>query len=315
MSYKHLKEIETLDKKDIYYFTKNDDHKFINTVSEINSRLKYKPASKNDYKKTIVHWGQRKLFISELEFLIRYYPKDFDFTKKKLYILYIGSAKGTHLLYLCKLFPEFNFILVDPAHFDTRLNYLDNVKIINKYFEDSDLEEYSDKEKYENLIFISDIRYPNLSENDLDKQQDYVKIDMDLQKKWYLKLNPYKALLKFRLPWNKDKCEYLDGQLYLQCWAGRQSTETRLVPNGKMKIYDNNKYEQKMYYFNKVIRRKVYGKKTKIVFNSCGHCYDCYKEFVTFYSYCKLKNIKLENFKINEMSHKLSSCLGYNNKF
>ena len=47
MSYKHLKEIETLDKKNIYYFTKNDDHKFINTVSEINSRLKYKPAIKD----------------------------------------------------------------------------------------------------------------------------------------------------------------------------------------------------------------------------------------------------------------------------
>ena len=28
----------------------------------------------------------------------------------KFYILYIGAAKGTHLLYLANLFREFNFI-------------------------------------------------------------------------------------------------------------------------------------------------------------------------------------------------------------
>ena len=89
-----------------------------------------------------------------------------------------------------------------------------------------------------------------MSENDLDMQQDYIKTDMDLQKKWFLKLKPYKALLKFRLPWNKEECEYLDGKLYLQCWAGRHSTETRLVPNGKMKIYDNNRL-LKIYMFPK----------------------------------------------------------------
>ena len=123
-------------------------------------------------------------------------------------------------------------------------------------------------------------------------------LDMELQKKWYLELKPYKALLKFRLPWDSSTCKYLDGQLYFQAWAGRHSTESRLVPNGKIKTYDNKKYEEKLHYFNKVIRRKIYKPEILINFNDCGHCYDCYKEHRTFLKYCELRNLSFDNNKI-----------------
>lgn len=313
MNYKHLQEIVNIENKPIDYYTKKDTSKYINLLSNLNNSQEYKPSLQEN-NKSICHWGQRKLFVSELEFLINYYPT-IDTTTNKFYVLYIGAAKGTHLLYLCSLFKEFEFILVDPSSFDTRLQYMDNVKIINKYFDDNDIKIFSDKNVYPNLFLISDIRFPNLSENDLTSQQEYVKEDMELQKKWFLKLKPYKALLKFRLPWNSSKCNYLDGDLYFQAWAGRHSTESRLVPNGKMKEYNNKNYEEKMHYFNKVTRRKIYEPNVFIKFNNCGHCYDCYKEHRTFLKYCELRNISLENNRLNRFSRKLTSYLGYNEKF
>ena len=286
----------------------------MNLLSNLNNTLEYKPSDSENNNKSICHWGQRKLFISELEFFVNYYPS-IDTNENKFYVLYIGSAKGTHLLYLCQLFQEFEFILVDPAPFDTRLQYLENVTIINRYFTDEDMKLFSDKSKYPNLFLISDIRYPNLSENDFTSQQQYVEEDMELQKKWYLNINPFKALLKFRLPWNSSATKYLDGNIYFQAWAGRHSTETRLVPNGKLKVYNNKEYEERLHYFNKVIRRKIYKKDVLIRFNHCGHCYDCYKEHRTFLKYCELKNISIENNKLNRLSRKLTSYLGFNNKF
>jgi hypothetical protein len=314
MDYKHLQEIVKIENKPIDLYTKKDSNKYMNLLSNLNNTLKYKPSESTNDDKSICHWGQRKLFISELEFLINYYP-EVDTTKEKFYVLYIGAAKGTHLLYLCSLFKEFHFILVDPSQFDTRLQYIDNITIVNKYFDDNDVKLYSDKSRYPNLFLISDIRYPNLSENDLSSQQQYVVNDMELQKEWYLKIKPYKALLKFRLPWDSLSCQYLDGDLYFQAWAGRHSTESRLVPNGQIKTYDNRKYEEKMHYFNKIIRRKIYKPNIVIDFNNCGHCYDCYKEHRTFLKYCELKKLSFDDNKINRFSKRLTSLLGFNNKF
>ena len=314
MNYKHLQEIVNIENKPIEYYTNIDNNKYMNLLSNLNNTLEYKPSDSENNNKSICHWGQRKLFISELEFFVNYYPS-IDTNENKFYVLYIGSAKGTHLLYLCQLFQEFEFILVDPAPFDTRLQYLENVTIINRYFTDEDMKLFSDKSKYPNLFLISDIRYPNLSENDFTSQQQYVEEDMELQKKWYLNINPFKALLKFRLPWNSSATKYLDGNIYFQAWAGRHSTETRLVPNGKLKVYNNKEYEERLHYFNKVIRRKIYKKDVLIRFNHCGHCYDCYKEHRTFLKYCELKNISIENNKLNRLSRKLTSYLGFNNKF
>ena len=314
MNYKHLQEIVRIENRPIDYYTKRDNNKYINQLGKLNNRLAYKPSESDNSNKSICHWGQRKLFISELEFFVNYYP-EVDTSKEKFYVLYIGAAKGTHLLYLCQLFNEFEFILVDPSQFDTRLQYLDNVTILNKYFDDNDIKLFSDKTKYPNLFLISDIRYPNLSENDVNLQQQYVKEDMELQKKWYLKIKPYKALLKFRLPWNSNSCDYLDGEIYFQAWAGRHSTESRLVPNGKLRAYNNKEYEETMHYFNKVVRRKIYKKDLSIKFNGCGHCYDCYKEYITFLKFCNLKKLSLENNKVNKLCRKLTSYLGFNEKF
>ena len=51
--------------------------------------------------KTVIHWGQMKLLLCEIEFLTRYS------TNAKT-VLYVGAAPGTHIVYLMQLFPHLN---------------------------------------------------------------------------------------------------------------------------------------------------------------------------------------------------------------
>jgi hypothetical protein len=77
----------------------------------------------------INHWGQRKLLLSEIQFLTKYYDL-FDNNKKK-YVLYVGAAHGIHIPVLSKLFPELNFILYDPSKFRIKEN--DKIKYIMNF--------------------------------------------------------------------------------------------------------------------------------------------------------------------------------------
>jgi hypothetical protein len=63
-------------------------------------------------RRTVNHWGQRKLMLSEVEFLTRFY--DHDTTHL---VVYAGAAPGCHTTHLAQMFPKCNFILVDPADF------------------------------------------------------------------------------------------------------------------------------------------------------------------------------------------------------
>eukprot|EP00961_Rhodomonas_salina_P002887 39493-Rhodomonas_salina.1 len=49
--------------------------------------------------KTVVHWGQRKLLLSELEFLTAHGAAGAT-------VVYAGAAPGTHTRYLLELFPD-----------------------------------------------------------------------------------------------------------------------------------------------------------------------------------------------------------------
>ena len=104
-------------------------------MSENMPRLKYEPTPSFQMKKDIIHWGQRKLFISELMFLTRYG----DLAQN---IVYAGAACGTHIPYLAYLFPNHNFTLIDPCQFSLRQDILDKedydkrIHIFQEYFDD-----------------------------------------------------------------------------------------------------------------------------------------------------------------------------------
>lgn len=67
--------------------------------------------------KTAVHWGQRKLLVSEMQ-LLTYFCE----TGVGYWIVYVGSAPGSHLLFLNKLYGDIHlWELVDPGAWDHRL--------------------------------------------------------------------------------------------------------------------------------------------------------------------------------------------------
>ncbi len=83
--------------------------------------LDYDTAEERDYRrrtndlKTVLHWGQRKLLISEVEFLTQYVEPEQETT-----LVYAGAAPGTHILFLAEMFPTLHFILVDPRPFSIK---------------------------------------------------------------------------------------------------------------------------------------------------------------------------------------------------
>lgn len=109
-------------------------------------RLKYY-ARKNEVK-SVIHWGQRKLLMSEIEFLTRFVEKGHKYT-----VVYAGAAPGTHILFLSNLFPEIHWVLVDPAPFTVKQD--DRIEIISALFMPEHAERFS---KEPNVLFISDIR-------------------------------------------------------------------------------------------------------------------------------------------------------------
>ena len=77
---------------------------------EIKHSLPYKTGTM--LLKPQVHIGQRKLFLSKLQFLINVDTK---------YCIYAGAAPDNKTHYLSQLFPDVKFILIDPNKFDIKL--------------------------------------------------------------------------------------------------------------------------------------------------------------------------------------------------
>ena len=223
-------------------------------------RKQYSRTKDWNYKKSIIHWGQRKLFFSELWFLVKYG----ELSKS---VVYAGSAPGTHIPFLAKLFPEHNFILVDPNEFRLKQIGLENadtrIKVIQGYFTDELATELANT--LPDSLFISDIRTANHSKQDPEKVEVMVREDNLKQRDWINIMKPKKSLLKFRCPYpdrkmGKENLKMFKGEIYIQPYAAPTSTETRLVPDDSLTEieYDNVKYEEQLYYHNHVTRRKEY---------------------------------------------------------
>jgi hypothetical protein len=112
------------------------------STSVVNQKpiLLYEDIPKSDYKfvngfrcKPGIHIGQRKLFLSELQFLTNLY-KQIDTTKTH-YIVYAGAAPANHTFYLASFFDCFKFILVDPNKFDMMVYGRSSLKYQNINYE------------------------------------------------------------------------------------------------------------------------------------------------------------------------------------
>ncbi|EKG03154.1 hypothetical protein TCSYLVIO_005809 [Trypanosoma cruzi] len=81
--------------------------------------------------KAAIHWGQRKLLLSEIQLLSIYARPNVSY-----HIVYAGSAPGTHLAFLDELFQSrHTWELVDPGRFDRPvLESRPNFSLRNEFF-------------------------------------------------------------------------------------------------------------------------------------------------------------------------------------
>ena len=226
-------------------------------------RKQYSRTKAWEKKKDIIHWGQRKLFLSELWFLTKY-------GHLATCVVYAGSAPGTHIPFLAQLFPKHKFILIDPSNFDLKdlqddkTNVKERITVRQEYFTDEIATQLA-QEHQGNILFVSDIRTADPHEQDAELVEIMVYRDNMKQKDWINIMKPKKSLLKFRCPYpdrqnGKENLRMFKGEIYIQPYAAPTSTETRLVPDDSLEEieYDNVKYEEQLFYHNHVTRRATY---------------------------------------------------------
>jgi len=284
--------LQFFDKHDIKHYKQN---KLCRCLTINSTQRKYKPRSKNDLR-TTMHWGQRKLLMTEIDFLTQY-------SKENDLVLYVGAAPAIHTPLLSKLFPSLRFILVDPMKFS--IHETDKIEIRQEYFTDEMAKEFIGQD----FLLICDIRVSN-DEINYKPTEDEVKMDMLIQQKWVEIMKPKFSILKFRLPWDQKTFEYLDGHITIQPWGPQSSTETRLIIDNSLekRVWDCKIYENQMYYFNTVTRCQYYPH--NIIAPGIDHCYDCSTEIMIIKNYLQSFQPNKNNEKIIiKMIHKISKHL------
>lgn len=230
--------------------------------------------------KTVVHWGQRKLLVSEIEFLTL-------FAKRGDTVVYVGSASGIHIPFLSSLFHGIHFDLYDPGEFAIKPTRF--IRIFNQLFTDDDALKYKGRD---DILFISDIR-SGTPEDGEERNDRAIRADMKAQMEWHGIIVPRHSMFKFRLPWDDGKTTYLKGKIAFPVRGPPTTTEGRLI-TGEYETgtatYDNRWYEQAMFYFNTVTRTARY----KIPISdqnvdAFDQCYDCYAEFFIARNYLRRK--------------------------
>lgn len=232
--------------------------------------------------------GQNKLFFSTLNFLI-------GIPQEPAVIIYVGAATGTNLYSIARdLYPQHTYILYDCNKFFKGLYSLPNIVICNRLFTDEECEKISSGGPPEDIkahiwtgakiYFISDIR---TGSKETHEKED-IPLNMAMQRRWCEILKPEYAMLKFRLPWTAGSTTYFRGLIFLQTREGYSSTETRLITNCReLYNYDNDTYNDKIYYFQKNCRSAYHNLPINIpyIFGICN-CYDCWAELFILKKYC-----------------------------
>lgn len=254
------------------------------------------------------HDGQRKLLYSEIEFYTLLSQK---YSLDDILVVYAGSGEGLHMSIIFEMFPQLDFILIDPTRSLCDHPFMKNkekVKMMTEYYTDDTYKlifELNKKKK--KIVFMSDIR-----EEPSEKE---VWQNMLQQQLWTVQLDAIAYLLKFRLPYfmkniqiqdfryelpiktSFDKMKlkdtevvYLKGDIYLQIYPPLKSTETRLIYIRKenesfsFQPYDISVYENQCFYFNQISRKErfEYKDSKKLKENILGYD-DSYESVCEYY--------------------------------
>lgn len=255
-------------------------------------RRVYKPSKSGVFEGSIdvvkgLHYGQRKLILSEVEFLsaLMETPR----SEKPILVVYAGAANGSHLPFLFELFPKVEFILIDPAPFCDAVRRIADKPTgpIAEIIEACCTDELCMRIKRDycgshRIVLVSDIRSGVPSRSTNKEHTDMIMRDNKWQQGWYACLGAECAMLKFHPPYPKvmdpaspkfeptddtpSTVSYLDGHLLWGVWSPKSSSEVRLVVQGapKERVYDVIEFEEQCYFYNTTdrFRRDVVAEST-----------------------------------------------------
>ena len=164
---------------------------------------------------TTEHWGQRKLLLTEIEFLTKYAENN------RYLVVYAGAAPGVHIPFLSSLFPNLEFVLIDEKDFGIKRT--NKIEIRSEKFTKEIAKHYGDSDQ--KILFICNVRtYRPQSDGQNDGAED-----MQNQMEWYILMRPSASLLSFRLSRDTKPTVYMKGHQIIEPWASRRAIECRLV--------------------------------------------------------------------------------------
>jgi hypothetical protein len=302
------------------------------TINDLFEQVKY-IGDARDFQSRC-HWGQKKLLLSEIQFLTKVCQKLNRKSLKDYAVVYVGAAAGLHFPILYNLFPELIWLLYDPARF-SKESYMhpqkQKVKIFKQFFTDETIKHAKQNSENRKILFISDIR--------LSPDEEAVMKDMISQARWGTNLEADYMLLKYKVPYEEENTKeyktntindlqinpkyiknpdlkaddktflYLKGDVYIQLFAHIHSVELRLMVekvNGKYELdaVKYNEIEEKMFYFNTIIRTSWSSEDYDFLdyipgYDSSIECVMEYNIIKNYYEY--LHNIKDKNIIIQKM--------------
>jgi cap2 methyltransferase len=290
---------------------------------DIDNRILHKMSPREPYQqkerstRTALHWGQRKLLMSEIEFLTLY-------GNKADLVVYAGAAGGYHIPFLSAMFPDHLFHLYDPAKFAIKES--EKIKIFNEKMTNDVAATYANRD----VLYISDIRTvasPDpVGKGEEEKAErlarEYaVEIAKDnaMQLSWSQVMNPKASMVKFKLPYEdidgKNYTIYPKGKIFLPVWGRPSTTECRLIytnPHGLRK-YFHKKYEEQLAYFNNNTLLSYYphqyDQNTNYHPTGIDHCYSCRAELYILEEYVRKSHQINNDLVIRSMVKNLSESL------
>jgi hypothetical protein len=225
-------------------------------------------APRDGKARSLQHFGQRKLLLSEIQFLTH-------FLQPGQLVVYAGAAPGTHLGFLAEMFPEASFVLIDHREFTIK-EPNPRLTIVAEQFSDRHALEYANK----NVLFICDHRSADPQMDSPEEVERKTQNDMDQQMAWHYIISPAASMFRFRPPYayRPGKTTFFDGIVLLPVWGRAQTTESSLVVlrEGKKRDWDNVVYERQMYHFNTEVRVSAFPNDLEA--SSMDHCFDCTAE-------------------------------------
>ena len=213
---------------------------------------------------TTVHWGQLKMLLTTIIFLIRKNKEKYN----EIIVIYAGAAKGTNIILLSKMFPNINWVLVDPKEFDNQLYNINKITILKEFFTNELAANLKKQYEDKTIFFISDIR--------LDTDDDNIIKDQENNYNWSRILDAKYSWLKFRCPYNKTYYDYYEGKIYIQPYGRNFTSESRILlkQNPKKKTFVVQNYIGKFYYFNLIERARIHKSYLKD-HHVLDNCWDC----------------------------------------